>query len=249
MTTTKTSTIEEMFSVGAHYGFVKSRRHPSAVRFIFGSKNSTEVYDLEKTLEMYEKAKEFAKEVAKEGKSILFVGGKHVARESIKVAAESLVQPYVAGRWIGGTLTNSDQILSRVERLKKLREEKEKGDLDKYTKKERLLIDREIAKLEDRFGGLVNLDKRPSALFVVDSRQEVTAVKEAQRLGIKVIALAGSDNNIDIIDYPIPANDANPKSSQYFVDGIAASFKEGLENVISLSEAKTKDKEDKKDKK
>jgi small subunit ribosomal protein S2 len=232
MSVTQNNKIEEMFAVGAHYGFGKSRRHPSALKFIFGAKNAMEVYDLEKTAEALEEAKAFVASVGSQGKGILFVGGKQVAQEVIRAVAEELEQPYVAGRWIGGTLTNTDQIQSRVERLKKLRDEKEKKQLDKYTKKERLLIDREIDKLEEQFGGLIQMNKRPAVLFVVDPKQEDISVKEAKILGIPIVALAGSDNNIEIIDYPIPANDANIKSITYFVKEIANAFKEGKASPV-----------------
>jgi small subunit ribosomal protein S2 len=133
-----------MFKAGAHFAFSKTRRHPTVTPYIFGVKNKVEIFDLEKTEVLLEKAKDFIASLAKEGKTILFVGGKSEARNSIKSGALSINMPYVDGRWIGGTLTNFTQIRKRVEKMEKLVSEKEKGELAKYTKKERLLIDKDI---------------------------------------------------------------------------------------------------------
>ena len=180
MSTTNNPKIENMFKAGAHFGFSKTRRHPTVTPYIFGVKNKVEIFDLEKTEVLLEKAKAFVESLAKEGKSILFVGGKSEARNAVKTGALSINMPYVDGRWIGGTLTNFMQIRKRVEKLERLTSEKEKGELAKYTKKERLLIDREIANLERFFTGIVSMKDLPKAIFVVDPKKEVTAVKEAK---------------------------------------------------------------------
>src|SRR3989344_5543726 len=151
------SIFNALFSVGAHFGFVKSRRHPSAKPFIFGSKNNLEIFDLGKTSKELEKALTFVGEKGKEAVSGLWVGGKNEAREAVKKAGLELEMPYVAGRWIGGTLSNFSEIKKRIARLEDLTNQKEKGELAKYTKKERLLIDRDIAKLTIYFGGLSRL--------------------------------------------------------------------------------------------
>ncbi len=219
--------IEGMFAVGAHFAFSRSRRHPTAAPFIFGVKNKVEIFDLEKTLLSLDKAKNFIKEIAKEGKTILFVGGKSEARNSIKHGAQALAMPFVDGRWIGGTLTNFGQIRKRVEKMEKLMMEREKGELAKYTKKERLLIDREIAKLERFFTGIVSMKELPKALFVVDPKKEKSAVKEAQDMKIPIVALSGSDCDIRGISYPIPANDASQSSVKFFIDEIVKTYNEG----------------------
>ena len=135
--------------------------------------------------------------------------------------------PYVASRWIGGTLTNFTEIRKRIDMMIDLLSQKEKGELSKYTKKERLLIDRKIEKLERMFGGIKNMVALPKALFIVDPRFEETAMKEAQSLNIPIIALCGSDNNITNIDYPILANDSNIASVKFFVEKIAEAYNEG----------------------
>ena len=224
MSTTNNPKIENMFKAGAHFGFSKTRRHPTVTPYIFGVKNKVEIFDLEKTEVLVEKAKAFVESLAKEGKSILFVGGKSEARNAVKTGALSINMPYVDGRWIGGTLTNFMQIRKRVEKLERLTSEKEKGELAKYTKKERLLIDREIANLERFSTGIVSMKDLPKAVFVIDPKKEVTAVKEAQDMGIPVIALAGSDCNIKGLDFPMVGNDSSQTSVQFFVHEITKAY-------------------------
>lgn len=222
--TTPSPAIQNMFKAGAHFGFSRTRRHPSVTPYIFGVKNKVEIFDLEKTESLLEKAKAFISSIAKEGKTVLFVGGKSEARNAIKSSALSINMPYVDGRWIGGTLTNFVQIRKRVEKLERLTMEKEKGELAKYTKKERLLIDREIANLERFFSGVVSMKELPKALFVVDPKKEKNAVREAQDMGIPVIALAGSDCNIKEINYPIVGNDASQVSVNFFTQEITKAY-------------------------
>jgi small subunit ribosomal protein S2 len=224
MVTINNSRVENMFKAGAHFAFSKTRRHPTVTPYIFGVKNKVEIFDLEKTEVLLEKAKDFIASLAKEGKTILFVGGKSEARNSIKSGALSINMPYVDGRWIGGTLTNFTQIRKRVEKMEKLVSEKEKGELAKYTKKERLLIDKEIANLERFFSGIVSMKDLPKAIFIVDPKKEKTALKEAKDMGIPVIALAGSDCNIKGLDLPIVGNDSSQTSVNFFVQEIVKAY-------------------------
>lgn len=221
------STIENLFDVGAHFGFIKSRRHPSAKPFLFGAKNNVEIFDLEKTGVALETAKNFAKSLGEMNAQILFVGGKSEARQAIKLGAESLGMPYVAGRWIGGTLTNFPEIRKRVMKLERLTMEKEKGELAKYTKKERLLIDREIDRLKLYFEGLTAMKDLPKAVFIIDSKKEHIALREAQDKNINTIGLCGSDCDLKEVTYAIPANDASGASISFFVKEIVEAYKEG----------------------
>ena len=221
---TDKSLIEQMFNIGAHFGFSKSKRHPSIKKFIFGRKNRVEIFDLEKTEILLDEAKKFVEVLSEGGKQILFVSGKSEAKEAIELGASSIGMPYVAGRWIGGTLTNFGEIKKRVDLFQKLESDKEKGLLSKYTKKERLLIDRDIEKLRRKFSGLVHLEGMPSALFVIDPKKEEIAVKEAFEKNIPVIAIASSDCNIDEIDYPIVANDSSKDSIKFFIDQIVGAY-------------------------
>ncbi|MBU1557368.1 30S ribosomal protein S2 [Patescibacteria group bacterium] len=219
--------IEQMFNAGAHFGYSKTRRHPSIKKFIFGSKNRIEIFDLEKTVISLENIKEYVKVLSAGGKQILFVSSKSEAKEAIIEGASSIGMPFVAGRWIGGTLTNAGQIKKRVDRFQKLESDKEKGLLGKYTKKERLLIDREIDKLERKFSGLVSLQGLPTALFVVDPSKEEIAVSEAISKNIPIIALANSDCNIKNVKYPVAANDSSKASIQFFMSEIVSAYNEG----------------------
>ena len=232
--TGENNTVDRMFKAGAHFGFSKSRRHPSSAPFIFGVKNNVEIFDLAQTESKLTAAKEFVKKLGVEGKTLVFVSGKNEAMGAVRSAAESLGVPYIAGRWIGGTITNFGEIRSRVEKLLDLQQKREKGELAKYTKKERLLIDREIAKLELLFTGLIPLKSLPHALFVIDPRREHIAVREAKRGKIPVVALCGSDCNVNEITYPIPANDGSMASIKFFVEEIAAAYKEGKGQAVSV---------------
>ncbi|MDD5068367.1 MAG: 30S ribosomal protein S2 [Candidatus Pacebacteria bacterium] len=232
MTDTKNSAvIEGLFKAGAHFAYSKSRRHPSVKSYIFGAKNKVEIFDLEKTSDLLEKAKMFVKTLGAEGKQILFVGGKPESRDTMKNGALAINMPYVAGRWIGGTLTNFGQIRSRIDKMLTLMDQREKGELSKYTKKERLLIDREITKLNLFFSGLVLLKGMPQAVFVIDSRKEKIAVDEAKKMNIPVIALLGSDCDISEVDHAIVGNDASLASIRFFVDQIVKAYQEGKGSV------------------
>jgi len=227
----KEEMITKLFEAGAHFAYSKSRRHPSVSPYIFGVKDNVEIFDLEKTVVLLDSAKEFVAQLAKEEKQILFVGGKHESVGIIKSIGESLDMPYVAGRWIGGTLTNFSEVRSRVNKLNDLSDKKEKGLLGGYTKKERLLIDRDIEKLEKKFGGLDTMKKLPSAMFVIDSSREDIAVAEALLLGIPVISISGSDCNIEEIKYPIVANDVSIASLTFVSNQIKEAYLSGKEEA------------------
>ncbi len=233
-TTTKTKDVKndsqsvaDLFKVGAHFAFVRSRRHPSTKPYIFGVKNRIEIFDLEKTSAALDQALEYVKGLGAAGMSVLFVGGKDEARKAVKAGAESIDMPFVDGRWIGGTLTNFTQIRKRVMKLEDLTMQKEKGELAKYTKRERLMIDKEIENLRTYFEGLVLMKEMPKALFVIDSKKEEIAVAEAEARGIPVIALCGSDCDISAVDHAIPANDASVASITYFVNKFTEAYKAG----------------------
>lgn len=233
MTDKKTTStlIDSMFSAGAHFAYSRSRRHPSVTSYIFGAKNKVELFDLEKTSELFAKTLEFVKTLGKENKTILFVGGKSEARKAIANAGLALAMPYVDGRWIGGALTNFKEIRKRIEKYERLTGERERGELTKYTKKERLLIDREIDNLEIMFGGIVSMKDLPKAMFVVDAKRENIAVKEAQDMGIPVISLVGSDCNLLDVNYPIVGNDSSKTSIEFFLSTVVKAYEEGKKTV------------------
>lgn len=220
--------VKEMFKAGAHFGYGKRSRHPSVLSFLFGFKNRSVVIDLEKTAEALEKAKAFVAGLGSEGKTILFIGNKNEARSPIQKGAEKIGMPFVAERWIGGTFTNFKQIRGRIERMVDLKGQRDRGELlAKYNKKERGRIDKEIEDLERYFLSLEKMDKLPAAIFVVDAKDESSAVAEARQLNIPVIALCNSDVDIRLINYPIVANDSSMSSVSFFVSQIVGAYEDG----------------------
>ncbi len=224
MTAAITIDPKALHDVGAHFGYSKTRRHPSASKFVFTTKDKTDMFDLEISAKALEAALEKLATVAGAGKQVLFVGGKQEVIIAIKNAAERAGAPYVAGRWIGGTFTNFRQIRKRIDRMEKLKSERDRNEREKYTKLERLMLDREIAELEFRFGGLADMRDLPGAIFVVDPSHESIAVAEARQMGIPVIALISSDCNFAHVDFPIPANDSTTKSVRYITGLIAENY-------------------------
>jgi small subunit ribosomal protein S2 len=219
--------MQELYDAGAHFALPRARRHPSAAPYLYATRDRTDIFNLEETKKRLDAARAFLASVSGTGKAILFVGGKPEARAFVESAALRVGAPFVAGRWIGGTLTNFKNIHKRIERLLDLEKQREAGALEKYTKRERLMIDREIEELRNRFGGLVTLNDLPAVLFVVDSRHEKTAVDEAVQLGIPVVALSSSDCDFADIRFPIPANDTSVRSIRFIVDSIVSAISEG----------------------
>ncbi|KKU49761.1 MAG: 30S ribosomal protein S2 [Parcubacteria group bacterium GW2011_GWA1_47_10] len=219
--------VEEMFKAGAHYGYSKTRRHPSVSPYIYATKNKSDIINLEKTGILLEEAKKYAEELGAKGKILLFVGTKPEAKVAVKTTAESLGMPYVTERWIGGTLSNFSEIKKRIVELENYQKESTTGGLEKYTKKERVVMAKKMEKLARYYTGLLGLKKIPDALFVVDARAEHIAATEANKSGVPVIALANSDTNIKKIEYPIIANDAGIPSIKFFAAAVTEAYKEG----------------------
>lgn len=225
--------IERLFKAGAHFGFTKSRRHPSAQPFIFGSKQGTDIIDLEKTGALLETAKTVLEEAGKTGKTVLFVGTKEEIRGVVKNFAERASMPFVTNRWIGGILTNFPEIRKRISRLFELTEQGESGELErKYTKKERVIIGRELEKLTFNFDGIKSITRTPNLVVVIDPRHEAIAVREALQMNIPVIALSSSDANIRSITYPIVANDALQSSVSLILEELTASLMKGAAEFV-----------------
>jgi len=223
--------IEKMFKAGAHYGYSKTRRHPSVSSYIYATKNNSDIIDLEKTSVMLDTALEFVKNLGTKGKTILFVGTKPEAKVTINAVAESLNMPYVTERWIGGTLSNFTEIKKRITELENYHKDSVGGGLEKYTKKERVVMAKKMEKLARYYTGLLGLKKAPDALFIIDTRSEHIAATEARKSGIPVIALVNSDSNIKDIDYPIIGNDAGIPSIKFFATAILNAYKESLGSV------------------
>ena len=235
--------IDNLFKAGAHFGFSKSRRHPSMAPYMFGVKNKVEIFDLEKVVEELEKTKAFMQVLGNKRQKVLFVSGKNEAKDVVKTAATSIEAPYVAGRWIGGTLTNFGEIKKRIGRLTDLTSKRDKGELSKYTKLEQLHIDREIEDLEKTFGGLVGMDGLPHAVVVVDTKHEAIAVDEAKKMNVPVIGILNSDCNAADANYYVPANDTGVASIKYLLQELVASYEEGLKTAPEIK-AEPKDAKD-----
>jgi small subunit ribosomal protein S2 len=223
--------VEQMFEAGIHYGYSKTRRHPSVSPYIYTTKNKSDIIDLEKTAVMLDSAKEFVKSLGAKNKTILFVGTKPEAKVAVKNAAESLGMPYAVERWIGGTLSNFTEIKKRIAELENYRKDSSTGGLDKYTKKERVMMAKKMEKLERYYSGLVSLKKGPDAVFIVDAKSEHIAQVEAKNGNVPVIALVNSDSNIKSIDYPIVGNDASIPAIKFVTSAIAQAYKEGQISV------------------
>ncbi len=225
---TDTAGMKRLFDTGAHFAQVKSRRHPSMKPYLVGTKGRQEIIDLVKTAEQLEAAKGVMAALAKEGKTVLFVGGKVEIAALVKKAAEGISAPYVATRWLGGTISNWSEIKKRIDRLAELKEAAAAGTLAKqHTKLELVKIDREKKRLEERLDGITALSKRPDALLVIDTKHEKHAVKEAHDAGIPLIAIMSSDCNLSDATYPIVANDTSRESVQLILSELTEAFKKG----------------------
>lgn len=217
-------TIEALKKAGLQYGYSRTRRHPSVKPFIEGNSNGNDFINLEKTKMQLEEAVSFLKSVSGAGKVILFVGVKPELRQVVKEVALSLNSPYVTERFIGGTLTNFSQIKKRIEKLHDLLKKKETGELAVYTKKEQLLIQRDIDRLDRDFGGISSLANIPSAIVVIDPRHELMCMKEAKHLHIPVVALSNTDCTIAGTEYPIVGNDGSVSAVRFVLETIKNSL-------------------------
>lgn len=228
MSETKNGLVEALFKVGAHFGYARSRRHATMKDLVFGTKNKTDILDLTKTGQLLESALAYVDTLGAQGKMLLFVSGKPEMASVVRETAASLNMPFVAGRWLGGTLSNFVEIKKRMNRMKELIEERESGtSAKKYTKKERLMIDREIVRLEENFNGLVVMERLPDALVIVDTKREDNAVKEARGLGVPVIGIMNSDCDLSLVTHPVVGNDASRESVQYFLSEIVRAYEAG----------------------
>ncbi len=225
----KIPTIEEMLKAGMHFGHRTSKWHPKMEPFIFTSRKGVHIIDLEKTKKKIEQALNFIQQSVKEGKIILLVGTKTQVKKPLKGIADEIGIPYVTERWLGGTLTNFFVIKNLIKKFKDLLERKHAGKLEKYTKKERHDFDQEIAKLEVKVGGLVSLTKIPDILFIWDIKKEKTALIEANKKNIPVIAICDTNVNPEGVDYIIPANDDATKGVKLVLRLVKEAVEEGKE--------------------
>lgn len=230
--------MEEMAKVGMLFGRKRTRTNPRMKKYIFTTRNGVEIFDLTQTIDLIERAKEFIKEVAKTGRPILLVGTEPAASESVKSLGERFGLPYVVERWLGGTLTNFESLNKRLNYYMTLKSDKEMGKLDKYTKKERVVIEKEIERLTRMFGGLERLGQLPGAVIVFGADAHETAIAEARRMKIPVVALVNTSANPDAVEYVIPANDNSRSSAAWIADRFAEALQAGERERHSVAEGK-----------
>ena len=219
--------MKELLEAGVHFGHRSRRWHPKMRTYIFTERNGIHIIDLQQTIRLLEDAYAFVRDTAAEGGTVLFVGTKKQAQDNLATEATRCGMPYVTDRWLGGTLTNFRTMRMRANRLLELEKEKQLGDWAKLTKKEALWRDRELIKLQQRFGGIKNMYYLPSAIFVVDVTREAIAVKEANTLGIPVVAMVDTNCNPDPIDRVIPANDDAIRAIKLIAGKMADAANEG----------------------
>src|SRR4029079_4853685 len=221
-------TMKQLLDSGTHFGHQTRRWNPKMKRFIFTDRNGIYIIDLQQTRTYIDKAYEFVKETVAHGGSVLFVGTKKQAQESIADEATRVGMPYVNQRWLGGMLTNFSTVHKRLQRLKELEAMEQTGGFEGRTKKEILMLTREKNKLERSLGGIRDMQKVPSAVWVVDNNKEHIAVGEARKLGIPVIAILDTNCDPDLVDYPIPGNDDAIRSAALLTKGGASAVPSGL---------------------
>ncbi|MFH1382803.1 MAG: 30S ribosomal protein S2 [Chloroflexota bacterium] len=229
-----TTTIKQLLEAGAHFGHQTSRWDPRMKKYIFTKRNGIHIIDLEKTVNMLDKAYAFAREVISDGGHILFVGTKKQAQEAVEEEAKRCGMFYVNQRWIGGTLTNFATIQSRIDFLVRLEDRKSRGEFSRLPKVEALKLDEEIERLNRQVGGFKEMTSLPAALFIVDPTKEKIALAEAKRVGLPVIAIADTNSNPDEIDYPIPANDDAIRAVKLICIKMADAVLEGKASRPSL---------------
>ena len=234
--------LDELVKTGAHFGHQSRRWNPKMKPFLYGIKDGVHVFDLTKTKDNLEKALDFLKSSSKEGKKILFLGTKKQAREKIGKVAKKAGCYFVNERWLGGTFTNFDQIRKSTAKLADMKSKMEEGEYKSYTKKERLLIEREIARLERFFGGIADISDIPDVLVIVDTKREIGAVKEAGMKGVKTVAIVDSNCDPALVDYLIPMNDDATKAIDYVLELMQEAIIEGKKRKKSSSPSKKKEK-------
>ena len=236
----KTVSIKELLEAGAHFGHQFSVWHPRMKSYIFTKRNGIHIIDLEQTASRLDKACDFVREVVASGNTILFVGTKKQAQETIEQEAQRCGMYYVNQRWLGGSLTNFATIQSRIDHLVRLEDQQSRGEFSRLPKKEALKLGEEIARLNKQMGGIKEMTSLPSALFIVDPTKDKIALAEAKRVGVPVIAMVDTNCNPDDIDYPIPANDDAIRTIKLICNRIADAVIDGKtgEAVVPTEEVK-----------
>lgn len=233
-----TELVKQLLEAGVHFGHKTARWNPKMDKFIFGERSNIYIIDLEKTQDCLNRARDFLLDITSKGEIVLFVGTKKQAQEVIQQEALRAGMYYVTERWPGGLLTNFATVKKSINRLKEIEKMKQDGTYEKLTKKEIARLEKELSKLKKNFSGIVAMERMPKAMFIVDTKNEETAVREAKRLGIPIIGLIDTNCDPDLVDYPIPGNDDATKSIRLIASLLADSVIEGRKRFLSyLSES------------
>ena len=235
--------MKQLLEAGVHFGHQTRRWNPKMAQYIFTERNGIYIIDLQKTVKKLEEAYNFVRDLSTEGKSVLFVGTKKQAQESVKEEAVRAGAFYVNARWLGGMLTNFRTIRRRIDRLRQLRAMEEDGTFDLLPKKEVVKLNLEIEKLEKFLGGIKEMKELPGALFIVDHRKERIAVSEAKKLGIPIVAIVDTNCDPDEIDYVIPGNDDAIRAVRLISATMANAVIEGREGRMGAAAAEEKEEE------
>jgi small subunit ribosomal protein S2 len=226
-------TMRQMLEAGVHFGHQTRYWNPKMAPYIFGARNKIHIINLEKSLPMYQEALKFVRQLSSNKGQILFVGTKRQARDIVKEEAQRAGAPYVDYRWLGGMLTNFKTVKQSIKRLKEMDAMIADGSIERLSKKEQLLNQREREKLERSLGGIKDMERIPDALFVIDVGFHKIAVTEARTLGIPIVGVVDSNNSLDGIDYVIPGNDDSTRAIRLYARGVADAILEGRSQVIS----------------
>ena len=230
-----TPELSDMLKCGVHFGHQSSKRHPKMSPYIFTIRNQIHIIDLEQTAKKLKEAMDFIAKTVATGGTVLFISSKRQAQALIEKYAKECGMPYINSRWLGGTFTNFVNIIRLTKKLKELEQKQAGGELEKYTKKEQLDFNREISRLSELVGGIKGMNRIPEAVFVVDIKKDKTAVREANKKNIPVIAMVDTNTNPSKISYPIPANDDAAKSIDMIIGCMAEAVKEGQERQKTVA--------------
>ena len=236
---------KELLEAGVHFGHLKKKYNPAMGPYVFMERNGIHIIDLNKTVAMLEDATAAMKQIAKSGKKILFVATKKQAKGIVAETAAALNMPFITERWPGGLLTNFATIRKSIKKMQTIDKMKENGTFDSLSKRERLQIDRQRAKLDLNLGSIVNMTRMPEAVFIVDTGKENIALAEANKLGIRSFAMNDTNTNPNLVSFPIPSNDDASKSIQCIMSIVKTAIAEGLEERGADQEAKAVEKKEK----
>lgn len=232
----QTPSMEKLLEAGVHFGHQVRRWNPKMKPYIFTAREGVHVIDLGLTVEKLKEALDFVKKIGESNGNIIFVGSKKQARSIIIEEAKKSGAMFIAERWIGGLLTNFEQTNKNIKKLRDLKEKREADEFKGRTKKEQLMIDRQIAKLERFYGGVENLGKLPDSIFVIDVRREENACREAKKKGVSVVAICDTNADLDLVDYPIPGNDDAIKAIKIVTEAVGEAYLEGRGKYEKKSE-------------